>query len=364
MTRSNSLRDARQRVPGMRARAAFFVLVAVFFVLCGTSLGAQDEPRALVVVIWDFDSSGISKADLKEYVDYLASDLERSLALQVQASGPYTEGRVIRLSTGERATAADAAAREGVEVLLVSGVLKKTAKRYAVVVHVANRATGLRAASLEQAYRDEQELYSGCAELARDLALAAVGWQPIRRAQDYPPKEGSSLWNIALPSQGLTFIAAIPLGNFGKYYSIHYGISLEEPISYKDIVVTPSLNLSGGTIKTPFFYAGEDWKDWFSALTFDLSLGYRLKLPQRLAIVPQCGLGLRSLRSTGNWHSPSPVVSAGLILEYYFKSKFLGYMNYRVTAGIGDRAIINSWENRFGGGELLLWMGLVAYWIK
>jgi hypothetical protein len=39
-------------------------------------------------------------------------------------------------------------------------------------------------------------------------------------------------------------------------------------------------------------------------------------------------------------------------------------MNYRVTAGIGDRAIINSWENRFGGGELLLWMGLVAYWIK
>jgi len=205
VTRSNSLRDARQRVPGMRARAAFFVLVAVFFVLCGTSLGAQDEPRALVVVIWDFDSSGISKADLKEYVDYLASDLERSLALQVQASGPYTEGRVIRLSTGERATAADAAAREGVEVLLVSGVLKKTAKRYAVVVHVANRATGLRAASLEQAYRDEQELYSGCAELARDLALAAVGWQPGAPPGETRETPGAAqrYWSVPLWAAGI-----------------------------------------------------------------------------------------------------------------------------------------------------------------
>jgi hypothetical protein len=137
-----------------------------------------------VVFVADFDSSRISKADLKEYVDYLASDLERSLVLQVQASGPYTEGRVVRVSSAERASSADAAAREGAEVLLVSGVLKKTAKRYAVVVHVANRATGSRAASLEQAYRDEQELYSGCAELARDLALACVGGQPC--VSSYP----------------------------------------------------------------------------------------------------------------------------------------------------------------------------------
>jgi hypothetical protein len=357
----------------MRARAAFFVLVAVFFVFCGAPLAAEEEPRTLVIFVADFDSSGISEADLKEYVDYLAADLERSLVRQVQASGPYTEGRVIRGPSSEQASSAQAAAREGAQVLLVSGALKKTPKRYAVVVHVANRATGSHTATLEHAYRDEQELYSGCAELARDLALACVGGQPIRSfvQDDHRGEASPYLWTIATPFQCLTLIAAIPFGNFGSYFRSHYGISLDEPVSYKNIVITPSISLTLGSIKTPFFYEGEEWKDEFSALTFDLSLGYRFKLLPKLDIVPQCTLGLLSVyRLVPGIPADSrvrvgftPVASAGLILEYYFK--FPGYpLNFRVTAGIGYRAIINYWENRFGGSELLLWMGLVGFWIK
>jgi hypothetical protein len=189
----------------MRARAAFFVLVAVFFVFCGAPLAAEEEPRTLVIFVADFDSSGISEADLKEYVDYLAADLERSLVRQVQASGPYTEGRVIRGPSSEQASSAQAAAREGAQVLLVSGALKKTPKRYAVVVHVANRATGSHTATLEHAYRDEQELYSGCAELARDLALACVGGQPGAPPRDAREAPGEALryWSGPLWAAGI-----------------------------------------------------------------------------------------------------------------------------------------------------------------
>jgi hypothetical protein len=173
------------------------VLVVVLAALGGTPLGAEEEPRALVVFVADFNSSGIGEAELKEYVDYLAFELERGLALQVAASGPYTEGRVIRLPSAEGATASQAAVREGAGGMLVSGVLKKTAKGYAVVVHVADTATGSRVATLEQAYSNEQELYSGSAGLARELATAAVGGEPIR---SLPNRDPSSyfFWAIAL----------------------------------------------------------------------------------------------------------------------------------------------------------------------
>jgi hypothetical protein len=170
---------APRRFPGMEARAAFVVFAALLGALCGTPAGAQEQPRSLVVLVADFDSSGVSEADLKEYVDYLASAVERSLALQVQQSGPYTEARVIWASAAKESTALQPGMAEDSEVLLLLGTLRKTGKGYALVVRVADRETGAPTVVFERAYRDEQELYSGCAGLARDLALACAAGQPV-----------------------------------------------------------------------------------------------------------------------------------------------------------------------------------------
>jgi hypothetical protein len=165
----------------MKGRALLFVSLALLAALweIPPSLAAEaEEPRPLAVLVADFDSSGISEGDLKEYVDYLAAALQRSLALRVEESGLYGEAEVMRVPSAEGAVTADALAAKGAEAVLVSGVLKRTDEGYALVLHVAGGRRGVRPVTLTfERYRDEEELYSGCAKLADELALACVQMQ-------------------------------------------------------------------------------------------------------------------------------------------------------------------------------------------
>jgi hypothetical protein len=171
------------------------------------------------------------------------------------------------------------------------------------------------------------------------------------------------LWDIALPSQCLTFVGAFPWGDFGAYFSPQWGISLEEPVSYRNIVLTPAIGLINGSIQTPFLHDGETWSGDLAVLSFDLSVGYRLRLLPKLALLPQCGLGLLAASlipmDLGNRIGFMPTASAGLSLEYYPWGWQWG-LNYRLAAGAGYRWIADVAEKRFGGSELLLWLGWVG----
>ncbi len=98
---------------------------------------------------------------------------------------------------------------------------------------------------------------------------------------------------------GISFISAvtIPFGNISDYFQGQGGIGLEIPVSYRNIVLTPSVSLAWGRVKTSFTYDGDDWNkgDVLTARILDLSLGYRAKLLPDFSVVPQIGLGLLKL---------------------------------------------------------------------
>ena len=138
---------------------------------------------------------------------------------------------------------------------------------------------------------------------------------------DIPPL----LWSIGFSSM---FLAAIPQGSISDYFSGHWGMTLGFPVSYRNIVLTPSIGIVTGDIKTRFYYNDRYWDGRFEALTLDLSLGYRVKLFQHFAILPQCGLGLLKIL----WDTPreegeedefgfTPTASLGIVFEYFFFEK-------------------------------------------
>lgn len=80
----------------MRRSAAFFLL-ALLLGVTGVRLCAEDL-LSLVVTVSDFDFSGVSEGEIKEYIDYLVRQLEQSLSQQIRAQANllYSEGRVSR----------------------------------------------------------------------------------------------------------------------------------------------------------------------------------------------------------------------------------------------------------------------------
>ena len=129
-------------------------------------------------------------------------------------------------------------------------------------------------------------------------------------------------------------------------------------VSYRNLVLTPSVGMLFGSIKTSFSYNGEDWAsgDEFSALMLDLSLGYRVKLFPHFAIVPQGGLGLIEISENPNNGAGElnfkPIVSLGLSFEYFT----LETLSTRLAFGVAYSRLIDPWDDRFEGSELVLWL--------
>jgi hypothetical protein len=175
-----------------------------------------------------------------------------------------------------------------------------------------------------------------------------------------PRKAGipTRLWSIGF---SMMFLAAIPQGSISDYFSAQWGIALGFPVSYRNIVLTPSIGIVTGTIKTPFYHNDRYWSDRFEALTLELSLGYRIKLFPHFSVLPQGGIG--SLKIL--WDTPrekgeesefgtTPTASIGIVFEPLYDD------DWRLTFGVVYSRLIDPWDDRFEGFELVLWLAGVG----
>lgn len=131
---------------------------------------------------------------------------------------------------------------------------------------------------------------------------------------DLPPL----LWAIGY---SIMLVGARPFGNISDYFPFQVGFGIEMPVSYRSIVLTPSISWAWGSVKTSFSYDGEGWDDLFTAFTLDLSLGYRVELSPSFAVLPHGGMGVLRL-----WERPpqnekgefgyTPIVSLGIVFEF------------------------------------------------
>ena len=155
------------------------------------------------------------------------------------------------------------------------------------------------------------------------------------------------------------FGVAVPCGNISDYFSAQIAVGFELQVSYRNIVLTPSASWTGGSIKTSFSYDGEDWNnDGFMALMLDLSLGYRVKLFPKFAVTPKGGLGLLNIweiGEEGGFVSElgfTPTASLGIAFEYF--EPFTEQSNVIFAFGVDYKHLMNAWDDRFKGSELVL----------
>jgi len=167
---------------------------------------------------------------------------------------------------------------------------------------------------------------------------------------DIPPL----LW-----SYGFSYIATIPKGSISEYFTGRLGIVLDLPVSYGNVLVTPSISWAYGYVKTAFSYDGEYWSGECVWETLDLSLGYRVRLLQDVTVLPQGGLGIMKIweifKDEGVEFSFTPTVSLGIVIEFIDQS--MEYSFLRWTFGVTYRRLIHPWDDRFEGSELVLSLG-------
>jgi hypothetical protein len=174
-------------------RTALFSLLALLFGVTGMRLGAE-ELRFLVIAVADFDFSGVSEGEMREYVDYLALQLEQSLFQQIraQANPLYSKLTVSRALSGDQAPTTPPAAEDRALRLRVSGTLNKTTDGYALAISIADAAGSQAGETFEYAYSDVRQLYSDCGEVARRLAQACVN-RP-QEVGEYKPAFGAGVF--------------------------------------------------------------------------------------------------------------------------------------------------------------------------
>ncbi len=159
-------------------------VILLLILLSATHLAAENANASLTIVVSNFDFGSLTEEDMIEYVDYLAFQIEKT----VNAESTYSDldVEVVRESAKFKVRARERTDRPSYEYM-IDGVLKRSEHGYAVVIRVTEAVSDPRKETFEYEYRSEKELYSGCTEIAIEVADWIFGIQEnkVQDNKDY-----------------------------------------------------------------------------------------------------------------------------------------------------------------------------------
>jgi hypothetical protein len=144
------------------------IFVFILF-LSATHLAAENGNTPLTIVVSNFDFSTFMEEDMIEYVDYLAFQIGKIVDADYVSTFSDLDVEVVREYGKFQVRARDGKDRPSYKYI-IDGVLKRPEHGYAVVIRVTEAGLGSRKETFEYAFRSENELYSGCTEIAIDVA--------------------------------------------------------------------------------------------------------------------------------------------------------------------------------------------------